>query len=219
MKSKHTLLDEAEKNWREEVHKDYPLRADTPVIRKKEGDDKDWSFSTDLKKIYATITRDEVLQKNFKTIVAKYWNGTPEELARATLHYLLYHELFHPLEAPFSITGPDNDNKKIHQAIRNGILKAELKLRPLEQIIKVHASQNGVKDFILDNRFYLENLEKKYVQTDIVPTWDVLELQEAEPKTNFYTITRLLYGVLYGPEKTHPFFKKKAAASLQRLFQ
>ena len=210
MKSMHTLLDEAEKNWREEVRKDYPLRADTPVVRKKEGDNKDWSFSTDLKKIYATISRDEALQKNFKTVVSKYWDGTPEELARATLHYLLYHELFHPLEAPFSITGPDNDNKKIHQAIRKGILKAELKLRPLEQIVKVHASQNGVKDFILDNRFYLENLEKKYVQTDIVPTWDVLELQEAEPKTNFYTITRLLYGVLYGPEKTHPFFKKKA---------
>ena len=69
----------------------------------------------------------------------------------------MHHELYHPVEAPFSVTGENNDNKKIHQAIRKGVLKAEPNLSALEQVIKVQASQNGVKDFILDNRFALDN--------------------------------------------------------------
>ncbi|MBL7100844.1 MAG: hypothetical protein ISS23_02730 [Nanoarchaeota archaeon] len=212
MRSMHLLLNEAEYDWRNDIRKDFPLRSDTHVIRNKKKylSGRDWDFSTDLKKIFAIISNDEDLQKKFKNVIMKYWAGNPEDLARETLHYLLFHELYHPEEAPFSIHGEDNDNKMIHQAIRRGLLKAEPNLSPLEQVVKVQASQNGVKDFILDNRFSLDNKVKGYVCDDIIPVWDVLELQDSPAKTNFYTITRFLYGVLYGPQSTHNFFESKA---------
>jgi len=206
----HLLLNEAEEAWREDVKRDFPLRSDVPIIRKSSKDGRDWTFSTDLKKIFASISNDEALQRKFESTIAEYWDGNPEELARQTLHYLLHHELYHPIEAPFSVSGEDNDNKRIHQAIRRGVVQAEPELSPLEQVIKVQASQNGVKDFILDNRFYLDNNAQEYVQGDIIPTWDVLELQDAPSRTNFYTITRLLYGIMYGPRTTHSFFQDKA---------
>lgn len=211
MKSMHILLDEAEEAWRREVKQDFPLRSDTPVIKdSKKAGGRDWIFSTDLQRIFASIGKDEELQRKFKDIVTKYWDGTPEGLAKEVLHYLLFHELYHPLEAPFSVSGPDNDNKRIHQAMRRGMLKAQPKLTPLEQIVKVQASENGVKDFVLDNRFFLDNLKQGYVRSDIIPVWDLLELQDSPTKTDFYTVTRLLYGLLYGPEKTHEFFGEKA---------
>ena len=204
------LLNEAERDWRNEVRRDFPLRSDTAVVRQNSQNGRDWLFSTDLKRIYADISNDAGLQKKFQEVVAKYWDGNPEELAKETLHYLLYHELYHPVEAPFSVTGEDNDKKKIHQSIRKGVLKAEPNLSALEQVTKVQASQNGVKDFILDNRFALDNKEKGYVREDIIPTWDLLELQDSKAKTNFYTATRLLYGLMYGPESTHEFFVDKS---------
>lgn len=210
MKSIHALLDEVERTWRSEVREHFPLRADMPVIRRTEPNERDWTFSTDLRRIFAHIANDEALQRKFKDVVAKYWTGTPEELVRHTLKYLLFHELYHPLEAPRSVEGDDNDNKCIHQAIRRGALQAEPQLSALEQIIKVQASQYGVKDFILDNRFYIDNLARGHVRQDIIPTWDVLELHESPAKTNFYTVTRLLYGLLYGPQSTHAFFEEKA---------
>ncbi|MBS3142440.1 hypothetical protein J4464_03565 [Candidatus Woesearchaeota archaeon] len=210
MKSMHLLLNEAEREWRNQVRDHFPLRSDTPVIRDAKPNGRDWTFSTDLSRIFAHIGNDESLQRKFREVIAKYWSGDPEELARETLHYLLHHELYHPLEAPFSVTGTDNDNKRIHQAIRRGVLQAEPGLSPLEQIVKVQASQNGVKDFILDNRFFLDNKARGYVREDIVPTWDMLELQDALSKTNFYTITRLLYGLMYGPQSTHKYFESKS---------
>lgn len=209
MKSMHRLLDEAEKEWREDVKRDFPLHSDTAVVRDTKPNGRDWTFSTDLKKINAHIGNDEALQRKFETIVSKYWDGNPEDLARDTLRYLLHHELYHPIEAPFSTSGNPNDNKEIHQAIRRGVIKAQPGLKPLEQVVKVHASQNGVKDFILDNRFAIDNQRQGYVRDDIIPVWDVLELDGENGKTNFYTITRFLYGALYGPESIHKFFGEK----------
>ena len=210
MKNINLLLNEAENKWRGEVSRDFPLRGDTPVIRKNSQNGRDWQFSTDLKRIYADISNEENLKEKFESVITKYWDGNPEDLARDTLHYLLFHELYHPVEAPFSVTGENNDNKKIHQSIRKGVLKAEPNLSALDQVKKVQASQNGVKDFILDNRFALDNQENEYVRGDIIPTWDLLELEKSEPETNFYTATRLLYGLMYGPEKTHEFFEEKS---------
>src|SRR3989344_3202517 len=206
MKSMHLLLDEAERLWRDEVQEHFPLHGDMPVVRETKPDGRDWTFYTDLKKIFARIAGDENLQKRFGEVVGKFWTGAPEELARDTLHYLLFHELYHPLEAPFSVEGDDNDNKRIHQAIRRGLVAAQPDLTPLEQLVKVQASQNGVKDFILDNRFYLDNAQREHVRDDIIPVWDVLELEPNKPATDFYTITRLHYGLLYGPQSTHDFF-------------
>jgi hypothetical protein len=210
MKSMNLLLNEAERDWRDEVRRDFPLRSDTSVVKRNSQNGRDWLFATDLKKIYADLSNDIGLQKKFQDVVTKYWDGNPEELAKETLHYLLHHELYHPIEAPFSVTGEGNDNKRIHQSIRRGVLKAEPSLSALEQVTKVQASQNGVKDFILDNRFALDNQEKGYVRGDIIPTWDLLELQDTPSKTNFYTATRFLYGAMYGPESTHEFFAGKS---------
>jgi hypothetical protein len=202
-----TLLDQAEETWRDQVSRDHPLWSDISVEKKgKPQPERDWFFATDLKKISALIFRDEELQRKFREVVPQYWDGEPEELARDTLHYLLYHELYHPLEAPSS----KDDNKRTHQAIRRGLLKAEPTLSPLEQVLKVSSSQNGVKDFILDNRFAVDNAEEGYVRGDVIPIWDLLELDGKPSKTDFYTITRFLYGSLYGPEKADAFFRKKA---------
>lgn len=207
VKSLRDLLDDTEIVWRDEVKEHFPLWGEIPVIKeaKKTEAERDWSFYTDLKKIFALIFKDGELREKFETSVAKYWNRTGEELAKETLHYLLFHELYHPIEAPFS----KDDNKKIHQAIRRGVLKAEPHLKPKEQVMKVMASQNGVKDFILDNRFYLDNKEHKWVSDDVIPIWDLLELQQSPEKTNFYTITRFLYASFYGPENVQEFFANK----------
>jgi len=210
MKSMNLLLNEAERDWHKEVRRDFPLRSDTVVVKRNSQNGRDWLFSTDLKKIYADISGDKNLQEKFEGVITQYWDGNPNELAKETLHYLLHHELYHAIEAPFSVTGENNDNKRIHQSIRKGVIKAEPNLTALEQVTKVQASQNGVKDFILDNRFALDNQEKGYVRGDIIPTWDLLELQDSPSKTNFYTATRLLYGLMYGPQSTHKFFAEKS---------
>jgi len=49
MNSMHLLLNQAEREWRGEVHRDFPLRSDTPIIRKSKANGRDWEFSTDLK--------------------------------------------------------------------------------------------------------------------------------------------------------------------------
>jgi len=213
------LLKGAERAWRDEVRQDFPLRADTPVIRDTKPNGRDWTFSTDLHKIFANVSGDEALQKKFQDVVAKYWEGSADELASETLHYLLYHELYHPIEAPFSVSGKDNDNKRIHQAIRRGVLEAEPRLSSLEQVMKVQASQNVVKDLILDNRFALDNAQKGHVRKDIIPVWDLLELQDSPTKTNLYTVTRLLYGLMYGPDSTHAFFEGKTGKEGSKLAQ
>ncbi len=202
----HTLLEEAEQKWRREVARALPLWSTIPVIKEaKKEEGRRWKFSTDLQRIYAQIFQDEELQRKFEEVVSQFWDGNSEDIARDTLHYLLYHELYHPLEAPSS----KEDNTKIHQAIRRGLLKAEPKLSPLEQVLKVSASQNAVKDFILDNRFAVDNNTSHYVRDDIIPVWDLLELEKTPAKTNFYTVTRYLYGLLYGPEKAGAYFSEK----------
>ncbi len=203
------LLKKSEIIWREHLKKEWPLYIRTPV-KITSDTDRDWEFSTNLKEIFAKIGVNNELEKKFEKIITKYWNGTPEELALDTLHYLLWHELYHQIEAPFSTKGIDNDQKRIHQSIRKGIIKPEPDLRPAEQLMKVMASQNGVKDFILDNRFYLDNEKKGYVRNDIIPIWDLLELKDSKKEANFFTITRLMYAYQYGPESVHKFFKKKA---------
>ncbi len=217
MRSMHLLLDGAERKWRDEIKTTFPLRADTKVVKNTKPDGRDWTFSTDLKQIFASISGDESLREKFQKVIPRYWDGEPEKLAEETLHYLLYHELYHPVEAPFSVSGPDSDNKKIHQAIRRGLLKAEPKLSALEQVVRVSSSENTIKDFILDNRFYLDNQQGNYVRQDIIPTWDVLELQEAPTNTNLYTVTRLLYGMFYGPEKAHELFREKSGKEGQEV--
>ena len=205
-----SLLSDAEKAWRDDVRTYFPRRSNTQVVRKKPPLGRDWMFGTNLKDIFASIAEENSLEEKFNDIVTQYWKGEPNDLLLQTLHYLLHHEIYHPIEAPFSTEGQDNDNKMIHQSIRKGVLEAEPDLSALEQLTKVSASQNGVKDFILDNRFYLDNMEREYVRDDIIPVWDMLELQDAQSKTTFFTVTRLLYGLMYGPESTHEFFRAKS---------
>jgi hypothetical protein len=210
MQSLHTILKDLVPQWRSELRESYPLWERMKVVTKGKPEAKrKWHFSTDLKKINALIFKDEELQKLFEEEVTKYWDGDAQELAEETLHYLLYHELYHPLEAPFSTKGDPNDKELIHQAIGRGLIKADPSMSPLEQVLKVGAAQNCVKDFILDNRFSLDNERLGYVRDDVIPVWDFIELQETDPKTDFYTITRFLYGVLYGPESVHDFFADK----------
>ncbi len=210
MRSMHLLLNEAEYSWRDDIIRDFPLRSNTPLIRKTSQNGRDWAFKTDLTRIFAEISGDESLQKKFDTLVTKYWDGDSEELARETLRYLLFHELYHPIEAPFSVEGDDSDKKKITQAIRKGVLQAEPRLSSLEQMVKVQSAHNLITDFILDNRFFLDNLGAGYVRDDIIPVFDFLEMQDSQPRTDHYTVTRIMYGAMYGPKASHEYFAEKA---------
>lgn len=201
------LLDDAEEAWRNDLRSDYnSVWHDIPVDRSRENfPDRDWQFYTDLDTIFAEINDDAALQDAFEDTVTAYWDGDPEELARDTLHYLLFHELYHPLEAPAS----REDEKQLHQAIRRGILDAEPELTPEEQFAKVMAAENLVKDFILDTRFAVDNRGDRYVRDDIIPAFDVIALDGQPARTDAYTVSRYLYGVLYGPQETHDFFADK----------
>lgn len=202
------LEEDVEPVWRENLRQNYnSVWHNIPLDTDKEHyPDRPWQFYTDLDTIYAEIHDEEKLQSQFENVVSEYWNEKPEELAQETLHYLLFHELYHPLEAPSS----RQDAKYLHQAMRRGLLRAEPDLSPKEQVQKVRSAQNAVKDFILDNRFYVDNQKQGYVQEDILPSWDVMELDEKDPRPDMYTITRVLYGSLYGPSSTHQFFAEKA---------
>ena len=104
--------------------KGFPTLGKYPCFQK-ESSDEDWQFYTDFNKIYANINNDAGLQEGFENIISESWDGKPEDLARETMHYALFHELYHLLEAPFSRFGEDNDTKRIRQAMRKGLLAAE----------------------------------------------------------------------------------------------
>lgn len=108
MESMHSLFDKAKKEWREKVCEHFPIRANTKVIKKVEPIKRNWSFATDFKQIFVNISNDENLKEKFENVVAKYWKGNPENLAKETMVYLLWHELYHPIEAHFS----EEDKKK-----------------------------------------------------------------------------------------------------------
>jgi len=215
MRSLHELLDEAEKRWRAQINRDFPLRAQTPVIKDRPTNSK-WDFRTDMSQIFATINKDDVLRKEFEEVITKYWQGSPDDLAIETLHYILYHELYHPLEAPFSIRGENNDNKRTHQAIRRGLIKAQPELTPQEQLDKLVNVTNLMQDFILDNRVYLENLVRNYFRKDIVPSGRMINLIDVPVLTTAGTITMYLYSLLYGTN-TNPFFAEHAQEEGQKV--
>ena len=75
MKDFNTLLDEEIIKFRELLREDYPEWATIPIITKskKAEKDRDWSFSTNLKEIFAEIYNSESLEKKFEEIITKFW--------------------------------------------------------------------------------------------------------------------------------------------------
>lgn len=210
MKSFDKLLDEAIEDWRQDVRNNYnSVWHDTPVDTERENHpDRPWAFYTDLKTIFAEINDQEELEQSFEEHVVDHWDGEPEDLARETLHYLMFHELYHPIEAPSS----REDDKRIHQSIRRGVLESNPELSPEDQYGEVIAAQNLVKDLILDNRFFLDNTEKEFVRKDIIPTFDFVALEGQKKRTDAYTATRYMYGSLFGNEDIQNFFQDKTGS-------
>jgi hypothetical protein len=217
MKSIDLLLDDAERVWRQEVKRDFPLRADTKIVRSRSKKGTSWFFFTDYKRIYADVFDEDAVKNSFEGIIPDYWKGDPEDLLRQTLIYLLYHELYHPMQAPFSVEGDKSDRKLIHEAIRDGILMALPDTNPLQQLTKVSQAYNMVTDFILDNVVDLDNTFGRYFREDIIPTWDMLELEKKIPNQDIYTISRLIYAFLYGPPETYAFFRQKAKSGSWKI--
>ena len=75
MKSMNLLLNEAKRNWRTEIRRDFPLRGDTSVVKRNSQNERDWLFSTELKRIYADISNYASLQKKIQNVVTKYRDG------------------------------------------------------------------------------------------------------------------------------------------------
>ncbi len=212
------IFKRSEKRWRTLLRTHFPLRSNVKVIESKTTHH--WHFSTDLKDIFYSINDEEYLKQVFNNVVSKYWNLPVETLFKESFVYLLFHELYHPIESPKS----KEDDKKTIEAIRKGLLKSNPNLESLEQLLKIKSSKNIVQDFILDNRLYLDNLVNSYFEKTIIPVFDVVELANSKQKDDIFNITRYLYAFLYGEDFVLDFFSEKlvdgvdvAKQSLEKL--
>lgn len=202
------IFKHSEKRWRTLLRTHFPLRSNVQLIESKTNHH--WHFATDLKDIFYSINDEEYLKQVFSNVVSKYWNLPVETLFEETFVYLLFHEVYHPIEAPKS----KEDDKKTIEAIRKGLLKSNPILGPLEQLLKIKSSKNIVQDFILDNRLYLDNIVNDYFEKTTIPIFDVVELNNSDQEDNIFNITRYLYAFLYGEDSVLDFFSEKLVAGV-----
>lgn len=228
------LLDKAIPRFLSAIRSELPSRAGTP-IEKRRRKREPWLFSTNRKSIRVSITNDRMLRAIFERAVRRYTAGEGlQAIAEETLVYLLAHELFHSVEAPFSTTGPESDQKRIIDAIRQGIKAADPSMRPLFQIRKIRSLINMVMDFIVDNRIFLDNERIKLFAGKVIPVFDLVEMH-IDPRAGIlrswlprnppmevvsqFTVSRYIYALLYGNRAVVDFFEGAIGPSGVRAAQ
>nr|MDO8086086.1 hypothetical protein [Candidatus Sigynarchaeum springense] len=216
------LLDKAIPRFQSAIQSELPRRGGT-LIEKRWRRRDPWLFSTDRKTIKVSITNDRMLRTIFKKAVEPHMDGESIQLvAEGTLMYLLTHELYHGVEAPFSTAGPDSDQKHIINAIRQGIKAADPDMRPLQQIKRVRSMINLMTDFIVDNRIFLDNGRMKLFDGKFIPVFDLVEMYN-DPRASIlrswrplnppikmmsqFTVSRYIYAVLYGNQAVKDLFE------------
>ncbi|OLS21321.1 MAG: hypothetical protein HeimC3_36380 [Candidatus Heimdallarchaeota archaeon LC_3] len=205
------FLHKIEIQWRKNLRQVYPLYWKIPLEWKLEKSIASlWAIDTKSNKLtfHLQMNKGKIqkeLRKSFK-FISQQKISLFEEL----FQYLLFHYFFHIIEAPFSDTGEFNDNKLIHKAIWDGIVTAEPDLTKYEILEKVFLCHSIVKDFIIDNRLYLENFEFGWFTKEVllVPYYNYL-LQYKLPEINFFLIISYINTALYGSEAMIRFLEKK----------
>ncbi|MHA2366282.1 MAG: hypothetical protein ACXAC7_20165 [Candidatus Hodarchaeales archaeon] len=163
--------------------------------------DYSWIVSASQGKISISVLNNKrkFQKKNQKLL--KFIPDKPkqfESLVQDYFQFLLFHHLYHLLEAPFSSYGENSDKKRIHKAIWDGIAKAEPLLSKESIFSKVILCHSIIKDFIIDNRFFLENQDYQWVPNDIilVPYYNYL-LEYNLPHINLFFIISYINTLLY----------------------
>ena len=152
-------LDESEEIWRGAVSKRFPLFSDIKIDKnpdpsKKISPNTIWQFyiDEDGKTMHTLIFEPKKVYQSFeKKIAPLYEIQKKEDIDKLLLDVLVYahfHELGHPLDAPYS----KSDRKRIDQAIFNGII--ETGIRKPTAIKKAANAENMVLDMIDDTCFY-----------------------------------------------------------------
>ncbi|MHA2336829.1 MAG: hypothetical protein ACXACX_05980 [Candidatus Hodarchaeales archaeon] len=203
------LLYRVEVQWRKNLKQVYPLYWKIPLEwmleRKIESL---WSIDTKSNKIaFKLLTNKGKVEKELRKRL-KFIKRQEIGLFEEFFQYLLYHHFFHIIEAPFSDTGEFSDNKLIHKAIWDGIITAEPELSTIEVLEKVLTCHSIVKDFIIDNRLYLENLEFNWFTNDILlESYYNFLLHYRSRDMNFSLIISYINTVLYGSKALIPFLE------------
>lgn len=209
-----------ETKWRKNLKQIYPLYWKIPL---------EWKFEKNLASFWTVDVKSDnklvfhvlnnksklqkALRKNFKFI-----SQQNEHLFEENFQYLLFHHFFHIIEAPFSTIGEFNDNKLIHKAIWDGISMAEPNLSQYDILEKIYLSHSIIKDFIVDNRLYLENLEFFWFNHELllVPYYNYL-LHYKLPAINFFLIISFINAVLYGSEVLIEFLEKNFLSDVAEI--
>ncbi|MHA1983493.1 MAG: hypothetical protein ACW967_03985 [Candidatus Hodarchaeales archaeon] len=194
------FLRSVELQWRQSLKQVYPLYWKIPLEWNLEKDIKSlWSVEANSKKMtFQLIMNKRKIQKELRKLF-KFIPQHNDNFFEDHFQYLLFHHFFHIIEAPFSDIGEFNDNELIHKAIWDGIITAEPDLSKYEVLEKVSLSHSIVKDFIIDNRLYLENLEFNWFTNDILlaPYYNYL-IKYKSRKINFFLIISFINVILYG---------------------
>ncbi len=225
-----TILDDAERSWRDVLRTEYPLFGSMPVVKAPQDpkNQRHWEFYTDGKTVHMNVFKPAVIEKIFDASIAKMF-GYPaptgftltERLHHDNFLYLFHHETFHPVYCPDS----KQDEEAVDKAIYEGIKKGIPGVSDLDALRRVGNARNAVWDTVIDSAFfYLANynnrLERriKSVLKDrgldlsalpqlpdgVVTIFDVVE-REVDKKPGpslFYPLTRALYGLMLCKEHT-----------------
>lgn len=222
MKDIEKLLEKGVDNWREEVKinrslwSDMPVKTESPIVPDSDSPflpdkipEKEWLFHTDGSTVYTVINDPARLESKFQNIAPQFWEEDSEKLAEDVFTYLPFHELYHPIYAPFS----EEDRARTNYAAKKGIEKAEPDLNQLEVMGKVRFSHNSILDMMVDTKFALENNQRDLVESDIITLYDVFETHGTPfAELNSYHITRYLGASLFGPETVENYFKKRVGS-------
>lgn len=221
------LLDRAEQSWRKIIKIEYPLFADTPVVKAKPDtkQKRHWMFYTDLTTTHMDVFKPDIVDKLFHDVIQKMYQQAygeeeqySEELVARLIHdnflYLYHHEQFHPTFCPDS----KNDEVAIDKALYEGILSSQPHLQKPDILRKVGNVRNAGWDQIIDGHFFAlstngSSLEQRmssvldkqdftpdyaHLPDGVVPIFDVCEFEMKEKGKKFDSFFYPLSRALYG---------------------
>ncbi|MFH2021537.1 MAG: hypothetical protein ABIJ34_09060 [archaeon] len=219
MKSLTNLLQEAAIQFQSQVADRQPSFENISLVfDAQQKSQEDWSFYTDLEKIYANLFNEKTLTRKLG-YAADYFKAfllsrvDLNQLILEMFDYILWHELHHFFEGPISCKGDINDQKSIRQAIRRGVVQAQPELTAAQQLMKVSYSENMIMDLLGDTRLASDNYG--YFRPEIMLLPHIVELMNMdstgkisykEPKLNMYRVTRYMYAMMIGNVKQKELF-------------
>lgn len=232
-------LDESEEIWRGVTRKKFPLFSNIEIDKKadksKRMGNAIWEFFIDEDgEVMHTLIFDpkEVYNQFRKTIFPLYFGKkatdndeeTIEDLLLDVMTYLHFHELGHPMDAPYS----KNDRKKVNKALFDGISEVLPYAKKSDILAKAANAGNMTLDMIVDDTFYsrvngisqddISNVlegefkkaegKQKSLEDGVITIWDVIEIsrgnkilnkknEDEKKASEVYSISRIPYVMLF----------------------